>query len=347
MEPTQPTLAFIAARHYARLLDVLVERGHSREAVLASVGLGHASFGRDAGYLSLGQMEALVKRACALEPGCDLGLEVGARISLMSHGSLSVAALSAATLGDALAVVAEYFALACPLFTLTVTTENGTTALRLEPRWALAPEVERYHTAAICASLRAHVPGLLFGGSLPANLEIDAPHPRPARVPAWVDELGIAFGRAHHELRGPSALLAVRLPLADPRVHRAAVLKCKMRLEARPSPSQTAATVRRVLMGSGPPFLDLVGTAKRLATSSRSLRRRLRDEGTSFRSLLDEVKSTIADQWLEDPRRSITEIGLDLGYTDAANFARAYRRTNGVSPSVARKQRLGGLAASH
>ena len=73
MEPTQtlssiPALAFIPARHYGRLLDVLVERGHCREAVLASVGLGHESFGRDAGYLSLGQMEALVKRACVLEP---------------------------------------------------------------------------------------------------------------------------------------------------------------------------------------------------------------------------------------------------------------------------------------
>ena len=96
---------------------------------------------------------------------------------------------------------------------------------------------------------------------------------------------------------------------------------------------------------NGPPFLDLAGTAKRLATSSRSLRRRLRDEGTSFRSLLDEVRSSLADEWLEDPRRSITEIGLDLGYTDAANFARAYRRTKGVSPSAARRQRLG-MAAS-
>jgi AraC-like DNA-binding protein len=355
MEPTQPTqatqpahpaLAFIPARHYARLLDVLVERGHSREAVLASVGLGHESFGRDAGYLSLQQMEALVKRACALEPDRHLGLDVGRRISLMSHGALSVAVLSAATLGDALEVVAECFALACPLFALALRSENGMIALRLERKWALSPEVERYHTAAMCASLHAHVPGLLFGGALPSGLEIDSPHPRPAGLPRWLDEVGVTFERPHHELRGPSALLSVRLPLADPRVHRDAVQKCRTRLAARPSPFETAATVRRVLMGSGPPFLDLVGTAKRLATSSRSLRRRLRDEGTSFRSLLDEVRSTIADRWLEDPRRSITEIGLDLGYTDAANFARAYRRANGVSPSVARKQRRGLLASA-
>jgi AraC-like DNA-binding protein len=58
------------------------------------------------------------------------------------------------------------------------------------------------------------------------------------------------------------------------------------------------------------------------------------------------VRSSLADAWLEDPRRSITEIGLDLGYTDAANFARAYRRTNGQSPSAARRQRLGSSACA-
>lgn len=345
MDTTQPTLAFIPARHYASLLDLLVERGHSRDAVLASVGLHPESFAREAGYLSLQQMEDLVERACALEPGREIGLDVGARISLMSHGAVSVAALSAANLGEAIEVIAEYFALICPVLSLTVHRNGETIALRLESRWPLSPEVERYHTAVIFSSLRAHVPRLLFDGEMPAALEIDAPHPRPEGLPAWVDELGVAFDRPHHEVRAPASLADVRLPLADPRVHRDALERCRERLASRPNPNETAATVRRVLMHSGPPFLDLGGTAKRLATSSRSLRRRLRDEGTSFRSLLDEVRSTIADKWLDDPRRSITEIGLDLGYTDAANFARAYRRANGVSPSVARKQRLG-LCAS-
>src|SRR5690606_38425083 len=110
MDTTQPTLAFIPARHYASLLDLLVERGHSRDAVLASVGLHPESFAREAGYLSLQQMEDLVERACSLEPGREIGLDVGARISLMSHGSVSVAALSAANLGEAIEVIAEYFA---------------------------------------------------------------------------------------------------------------------------------------------------------------------------------------------------------------------------------------------
>lgn len=321
MESTRPTLAFLPVQPYAALLDALAERGHDRTSVLVSAGLEPESFARD-GYLSLLQMEALVASACALEP--SIGLDVGARLSPMSHGWLSVAASSAATIRDALAVVADHFAFVSPLFEMSVRAQEDRLCIRLTRRWPLSVRIERYHAAMFGASLCAHLPRLLFGGAMPSEVEIDA---------------------VNRELRVPAALADVALPLADASVHRAALRRCRTLLDARPDPTQTAAAVRSVLIASGAPFPDLDGTAKRLATSSRSLRRRLREEGTSFRSLLDEVRSTIADEWLEDPKRSITEIGLDLGYTDAANFTRAYRRANGVSPSAARRQRLG-LAVS-
>lgn len=311
---TRPTGAFLPAHLYAPLLDVLGEHGHDRAALLASTGLCAEAFGRNGCYLSLAQVETLVTRACALEPERDVGLDVGPRLSLMSHGWLSVAALSAPTVGDAIKVVARHFALVSPLFDAVVHATEERITVRLASRWTLPADVEHFHVTALCASLRAHMPCLAVR-SVPSGVEIDA------------------------------ALARVALPLTDARVHRDALARCAAQLAAQPDPTETAASVRRVLIASGPPFLDLVGTAKRLATSSRSLRRRLREEGTSFRSLLDEVRSTIADEWLEDPRRTITEIGLDLGYTDAANFTRAYRRANGISPSAARKQRLG-LAVS-
>jgi AraC-like DNA-binding protein len=321
MEPTRPAVAFLPIHPYAMLLDVLVDRGHDRAAALASAGLDHDAFVR-ARYLSLAQMEALVVHACTLEPG--IGVEVGARLSPTSHGWLGVAASSAATLADALVVVAEYFALVSPLFEASVHVHDDGVVMRIASRWTLPAAVASHHEAVFGASLQTHLARLLFGGMLPSEVEIDA---------------------VHRELHVPAALARVALPLADASVHRAALRGCRTQLDARPDPTRTAASVRRVLVASGAPFPDLDGVAKRLATSSRSLRRRLREEGTSFRALLDEVRSTIADEWLDDPKRSITEIGLDLGYTDAANFTRAYRRANGLSPSAARRQRLG-LAAS-
>ncbi len=345
METTRPNLAFIPAATYARLVDVLAERGHARAAVLAASELDAEVLADEQGCLSLTQVETLLAHAFALEPLAELAHAVGARTTLMSHGWLSIAALSAPTLGDALALVAESFALVCPLLEVSLHEVGGITKIRLSSACALSWEVEQFHLAMLFASIHVHAPNVSRQGTLPAGLAVAVTYARPKR-PSWVDglEIEVAYGQTHNELSLPTAGLRARLPLADARVHAMSRRRCEAELEARPNPSETAASVRCILHESGPPFLDLVATAKRLAMSTRSLRRRLQSEGTSFRCVLDEVRSTFADLWLEDPKRSITEIGLDLGYADAANFARAYRRANGLSPSAARKRRLRGTA---
>jgi AraC-like DNA-binding protein len=71
------------------------------------------------------------------------------------------------------------------------------------------------------------------------------------------------------------------------------------------------------------------------------LHRRLLDEGTSYRQLLEEVRHTLAIEHLKAGRFSFEEIAFVLGYTDLANFRRAFRRWEKQSPSeyLARAQR--------
>src|SRR5690606_23499470 len=119
---------------------------------------------------------------------------------------------------------------------------------------------------------------------------------------------------------------ALRLPLADPKAHAAACRTCDALLAARPDPTRFASAVRLALDVAEPPFPGLDQVARTLGVSARTLRRRLASEGTGFRAVLEEVRLARADAWLARGDRSITEIGLELGYTDAANFTRAYRR---------------------
>ena len=92
MPAQRPAQAFVPSRYYAMLLDVLAERGHARADLLRLAGVATEALVSDEGYLTLLQVEALVGRACALENTDALGLEVGKRLQLMSHGSLSMAA---------------------------------------------------------------------------------------------------------------------------------------------------------------------------------------------------------------------------------------------------------------
>lgn len=80
-----------------------------------------------------------------------------------------------------------------------------------------------------------------------------------------------------------------------------------------------------------------VSVAKDLNLTVRTLRRKLREQGIGFRSLLTNVRKELVRRYIDDPSYSVTEISFLLGYTDTSAFSRAFRRWNGTSPTEARR----------
>ena len=60
------------------------------------------------------------------------------------------------------------------------------------------------------------------------------------------------------------------------------------------------------------------------------------DKGTTFREVLEDVRHRLAVEHLKIRRLSLEEIAATLGYTDFANFRRAFKRWEAVPPSVYR-----------
>lgn len=78
--------------------------------------------------------------------------------------------------------------------------------------------------------------------------------------------------------------------------------------------------------------------ASDLGMSSRTLSRRLAEEGSTFSSILDELRSSLAGRYLQDSELSISQIAWLLGYTEVSSFAHAFQRWTGRSPTSARRQ---------
>ena len=76
--------------------------------------------------------------------------------------------------------------------------------------------------------------------------------------------------------------------------------------------------------------------AKALAVSSRTLARRLAEEGTNFADLVDSVRRSLAAQYLHESGFTLSRIGWLLGYQGATSFHHAFKRWTGRSPSLAR-----------
>jgi AraC-like DNA-binding protein len=89
---------------------------------------------------------------------------------------------------------------------------------------------------------------------------------------------------------------------------------------------------RRIIeaLPSGPPALSAV--ARALGQSPRSLRRHLASEGTSFQRLVEQIRSELAAQHLQDPRLTVSEIAFLVGFSELSPFLRAFRRWTGLTP---------------
>ena len=101
-----------------------------------------------------------------------------------------------------------------------------------------------------------------------------------------------------------------------------------------------ALDVRRVLatrVAGGDTRIQAV--ARALATSVRSLQRRLAAAGLSYQQLLDAARKDAADRHLADSSLSIGEVAYLIGYSEAAAFNRAFRRWHKETPQAFRARR--------
>jgi AraC-like DNA-binding protein len=95
--------------------------------------------------------------------------------------------------------------------------------------------------------------------------------------------------------------------------------------------------VRRMMMDQlGRTTLTPAAVARALAISRRTLSRRLADEGSSFRSILDDVRRELACALLRDPTLSIQHVAFFLQYSEPTAFSRSFRRWTGLTPRAFR-----------
>ena len=85
-------------------------------------------------------------------------------------------------------------------------------------------------------------------------------------------------------------------------------------------------------------FPDMEAVAAALKMTSRTLRRRLEAEGTSFLAIVDDVRCSLATEYLKTTKMSTEDVAMLVGFSDTANFRRALKRWTGKGPAELRQQ---------
>ena len=97
--------------------------------------------------------------------------------------------------------------------------------------------------------------------------------------------------------------------------------------------STTLATYRLLEMQLADGVPSILDIARDLGMSERTLRRRLKDEGESFRDILKRVRRAVCEIYLSEGNRSMSEIAGLLGYSEHSAFSRAFRDWFGMAPT--------------
>ncbi|WP_417685124.1 AraC family transcriptional regulator ligand-binding domain-containing protein [Roseibium sp.] len=158
----------------------------------------------------------------------------------------------------------------------------------------------------------------------------------PQQTSHFQEKLGsrLRFECERNRIRIPEQHLQLISSRADPSLFKIiedAALAQLIDLRGRHSQaSQIAATISQGLR-TGNCSIDYV--AGTLGMSPRGLQRNLEREGTNYRSVLDEVRRSIAQRYLVDTNRPINEIAQLLGFSDVSTFSRAVRNWFGIPPT--------------
>jgi AraC-like DNA-binding protein len=184
------------------------------------------------------------------------------------------------------------------------------------------------------------------GALRPTEIRVDYPAPAHRAQYERLYDCPIRFGAGSVEVRIPREALDIPSEMPNAEMVRICEERCQAILERLGSGGGTADRVRSHILAGRRGF-QLERVAHRMAMTPRTLRRRLREEGTSFRDVVGDVRKGLALDYLESSDLSLEEIAALLGYEDAANFNRAFRRWVGDAPGRYRSTRAGLVERQH
>lgn len=311
------------------LAELLAESGVSLAAVLDQTGIAPDDIRPDA-FVPYAAFLAVLDKACRLTGRADIGLLLGRHQTLAALGPLGEVLRHAATLGEA---IGDFVA-----FQGHNSTGGAVYFMRADRDVILgyavydpaAPVSQQIHdlVLAIGCNLIADLTGgavavdeILVSRSDPLD---PTPYHRLGRCP-------VRFGQHQTGLVLRASSLGFPLPGASRQQHDLALARLLAARHGGPLP--LAGHVRHILrplLMMGQAGMDEV--ALRLDLHPRTLRRRLRAEGTSFEAIKDEVRQAAARELLRLGNLGIGDISATLDYASPSAFVHAFHRWTGTSP---------------
>lgn len=332
-----PDQRSVIAGYALAISRALEHLGVDARRVLRAAGLTGTVSNDPLQRLSTSQVTALYRACVEVTHDPYFGLTVGRFIHVSNLHAVGYALMASRTLLDFCLRLERYFAIVSQSTTVRVERHAQEVALCFRHQTNLCAETEDAFLSFLLRFMR-----LLFRQDfLPLRVELHHPCPNEGAQP-YAQAIGVMPTFGQHE----SMLVFDASVMEDPlsgdcpelaQYNDKIAADYLSKLDRKDVVTRVRAMIIKML-----PAGDCTRqhVAQEMCMSQATLQQRLTQRGTSFQDLLSETRHELAMGYLAQQSLSMTEITFLLGFTDASNFTRAFKRWTGMSPTLYRERQL-------
>jgi AraC-like DNA-binding protein len=269
-----------------------------------------------------------------------LGLKLGQAYPVQTYGLFGYAFMSAPTLRQAMTIVSKYGPLTFTLFRVDFVETPSAGILHYLRQVDIPADLLCYY---VDRDVAAALAGVEPGQAIDVRpLEISLMHDGQGQQRAYKQffDCPVNFGTPSSELRIDTAVLDAPMPLQDAETSALCQQQCQLLLARMSKSTGFIDMVRQCIVARPGEFPDIDTVARKLNMTTRTLRRRLTDEGSNYQQILADIRYQLATEYLATSALPIEEIAAMLGYSSPGNFTHAFKRWHGSPPRQFRTETL-------
>jgi AraC-like DNA-binding protein len=328
----------IPSQYLLILVALAVERGCAPGRLFHNTGLSLDTLSSPGSRIDELQADQIIVNALEATGDPSLGLTVGQQLNMGAHAVVGQTFLACANLMEVLDTLVRYG----PLLTGRQAQIDHYKDF-YEGRIGLALSLTspassaRFSHEAIFSAAQKTLSDLLQTPAV--DVKISLPYDKPRDTNAFRKIFGnhVRFNADNATLSIPEALTREPLPTSNPTLRALYDAECARLLADLSDNANCSERTLSALNKLEGQYPGLDQMASMLHMSTRTYRRRLQEESTSFQTLLDSTRCKHARQLLRHPELSVDSVAQRLGFSDVSNFRRAFIQWTGDSPSQWRK----------
>lgn len=312
-------------------LNVLAQHGYDTEAILSKCHITSDQLADVSNRVTTEQYYTFNRYLLEHTDLAGLGLLQGSAEKITDYGLIGNAVLSSDNLNMARQIVDKYRLLFGPICEYHSELHDDHVAIvcqgikaPLPTQWCVEGAL-----AALASSIRQCLP------EQATFLAVRLSYPAPDYANLYEEVFGCPayFSQERNELCYPRSLLEIPFASANAVLRELCLRECDKVLEGLKANNQLIEQVEAIIRSSTGAVPQFPLVAETLKMSPRTLHRRLTEEGTTYRKIVENLRKRLAKEYLTEAQLGQKEVAYLLGYAEPANFYHAFQRWFNCTPS--------------